>query len=139
MKPTVLLLPETWMNRSGRSVARALGFYDVLAEDVVVVHDDMDVPFGQVKVKSGGGHGGHNGLRSIFADAGIRDFLRVRVGIGRPPHGDAVNHVLSAFDKGERAELSWLVDSAADAVEALARDGFAAAANRINGPEGSTA
>ena len=129
----MLLLPETWMNLSGRAVVRAASFYDTPPEDMVVVHDDLDLAFGRIKVKEGGGHGGHNGLRSIIAELGSRDFLRVRVGIGRPPHGDATNHVLSAFSKEERAELPDVVDRAADAVEVLARDGFSVAANELHG------
>lgn len=132
--PTALLLPETWMNLSGRSVAGAVSFYDVDAGDLVVVHDELDLPFGRVKVKAGGGHGGHNGLRSIFQDAGLREFLRVRVGIGRPPRGDASDHVLSPFRKDEQPELPFLIDRGADAVESLLRQGFKAAANEINGP-----
>lgn len=132
--PAVLLLPETFMNLSGRSVAGAVGFYDVGADQIVVVHDELDLPFGRVKVKEGGGHGGHNGLRSIFEDAGIREFLRVRVGIGRPPRGDAADHVLSPFRKDEQPELPFLIDRGADAVESLLRQGFKAAANEINGP-----
>ena len=132
--PAVLLLPETFMNLSGRSVASAAGFYDVDEGDIVVVHDELDLPFGRVKVKDGGGHGGHNGLRSIFQDAGIRDFLRVRVGIGRPLRGDATDHVLSPFRKDEQQELGFLIDEAADAVETLLSEGFRASANEINGP-----
>jgi PTH1 family peptidyl-tRNA hydrolase len=137
--PTVLLLPETFMNLSGRSVLGAAGFFGADAGDIVVVHDELDLPFGRVKVKIGGGHGGHNGLRSIFQDAGIREFLRVRVGIGRPVRGDAADYVLSPFRKDERAELPSLIDRAADAAEALLRDGFTTAANEINGPSTETA
>lgn len=132
-RPAALLQPETWMNNSGRAVARAAGFYDTAAEDVVVVHDDLDLPYGRVRVKLGGGHGGHNGLRSIVADLGSPDFLRVRVGIGRPPRGDATAHVLSPFDADERAALPLVVDRASDAVEALVQVGFTAAANEFNG------
>ena len=132
-RPAPLLLPETWMNHSGRAVARAATFYDTPPEEIVVVHDDLDLAHGRIKVKRGGGHGGHNGLRSIVADFGSRDFLRVRVGIGRPPHGDATDHVLSPFNGDERAELPLIVDRAADAVEVLVRDGFAVAANDYNG------
>lgn len=129
-----LLLPETWMNLSGRAVASAATFYELGEGDVIVVHDELDLPFGRVKVKRGGGHGGHNGLRSIGQDAGMDGFDRVRVGIGRPPRGDATGHVLSPFSKAEQAERPFLIDRAADAVEALLRDGFVAAANEFNGP-----
>lgn len=138
-RPAVLLQPETWMNLSGRSVAGAAQFYGTDVGDVVVVHDELDLPFGRVKVKEGGGHGGHNGLRSIFQDSGMREFLRVRVGIGRPVRGDAADHVLTPFRKAELSELPFLIDRAADAVEALLRDGFAAAANQINGLEAEPA
>ena len=87
-----------------------------------------------MKVKDGGGHGGHNGLKSIFKDAGVQDFVRVRVGIGRPPHGDAADYVLSPFGADERHELPALIDRSADAVETLLSSGFKASANEINGP-----
>jgi PTH1 family peptidyl-tRNA hydrolase len=131
--PAVLLLPETYMNLSGRSIARAVGFYGVALEELVVVHDDMDLPYGRLRLKQGGGHGGHNGLRSMHKELGSNEYLRVRMGIGRPPHGDATGHVLSDFTGDEQAELALVIDLGANAVEALLRDGFKHAANAFNG------
>ena len=119
-----LLKPQTFMNRSGRSVAEALRFYKLSPADLIVIHDDLDLPFGSVRLKQGGGHGGHNGLRSIDQDLGLKDYLRVRVGIGRPLHGDVANYVLSNFQKEEMDSLLGVLDGVLDAMEMLLREGL---------------
>ena len=136
-----LLEPLTFMNLSGVSVGAAAGFFKVTPERVVVVHDELDLPFGQVRVKVGGGHAGHNGLRSIFAHFGA-DFVRIRCGIGRPPDGDVSNYVLSGFTRDEQVELGRLVDEAAAAAELVVSRGPLEAMNTIHPQQkrkGSTA
>jgi len=127
----ILLRPMTFMNRSGESIRPAMDFFGISAADVVVIHDELDLPFGRVKVKEGGGHGGHNGLRSINTHLG-ESYVRVRCGIGRPPHGDVTNYVLGSFPTDEGAWVQDLIDSAADAVESIVRDGVTTAMNRFN-------
>lgn len=127
-----LIEPQTFMNRSGKSVVAAAGFYDLTPEQIIVIHDDIDLPLGTVRIKAGGGHGGHNGLRDIVAKMGNSDFIRVRLGVGRPEHGDVTNHVLGTFSSDEEDEVAELVESACDAVETILREGVAAAQNRFN-------
>ena len=131
----VLLEPLTFMNLSGDSVQPASAFFKVQPAEVVVIHDELDVPFGEVRVKVGGGHAGHNGLRSIIARLGTPDFVRVRVGIGRPPagfKGEVADFVLADFDASERAELPDVLDRAVDAAMRVAKDGALAAMNVVN-------
>jgi PTH1 family peptidyl-tRNA hydrolase len=131
--PAVLARPLSYMNDSGGPVASIARFYKVPTERIVVVHDDLDLPFGALRLKRGGGDGGHNGLRSITAALGGKDYLRVRLGIGRPPgRQDAADYVLRPFSTAERKELGYHVDRAADAVEALLRDGLERAQNEYN-------
>jgi PTH1 family peptidyl-tRNA hydrolase len=119
-QPAVLAKPKSYMNDSGGPVASVRGFYKVPLEQVVVVHDELDIPYGSVRLKRGGGDNGHNGLRSLTSSLGSRDYLRVRVGIGRPPgRQDPADFVLKDFSSVERRELGFHVDRAADAVEAL--------------------
>lgn len=133
-----LVKPQTWMNLSGQSVGPMMGFHHLSRGDVVVAHDDLDLPFGKVRVKVGGGHGGHNGLRDLVTALGGADFVRVRIGIGRPPPGqDSADFVLQPFAPEEWSRVPDVVGKAADAVEAVVADGPAAAMNRINGPEAS--
>lgn len=127
-----LIEPQTYMNRSGKSVVAAAGFYDLAPEQIVVIHDDIDLSLGTVKVKEGGGHGGHNGLRDIVAKMGSKDFIRVRLGVGRPEHGDVTNHVLGTFSRDEEAEVAEVIEAACDAVETILREGVTAAQNRFN-------
>jgi peptidyl-tRNA hydrolase, PTH1 family len=127
-----LLEPMTFMNRSGISLGAAGAFYGIGPDETVVVHDELDLPFGAIRVKVGGGHGGHNGLRSIFSHFG-RDFVRVRCGIGRPPHGDVSNFVLSNFNSDEQPWLRDVIDAAADAVHAIMDVGPKEAQSRFNG------
>ena len=131
-RPSVVFKPTQYMNVSGPPVADAAGFYKIEPRDVVVVHDDIDLDFGRIKVKVGGGHGGHNGLRSLHQHVGPA-YVRVRCGVGHPGHKErVVGHVLGAFSKAERKELPFLVGAAADAVESVLRDGAAKAMNQFN-------
>lgn len=129
----VLLEPQTFMNRSGKSVVAAAQFHRVPPGRIVVVHDELDFELGRVAVKLGGGHGGHNGLRDIIAQSGTSDFVRIRVGIGRPLRGGDVSRwVLTDFDPHDAAILPDVVDRAAQAVTAVISDGVRAAMNAIN-------
>ncbi|HEX4830740.1 MAG TPA: aminoacyl-tRNA hydrolase [Trebonia sp.] len=122
--------PRSYMNLSGGPVGALAAFYKLPAARVIVVHDELDVPFGAVRLKLGGGDNGHNGLRSITAALGTRDYYRVRFGIGRPPgRMDPAAYVLKEFSAAERKELPIEVDRCADAVEALLTKGLAAAQN----------
>jgi len=128
-----LLKPETYMNDSGRSVGPAAAFFKLAPEDVLVVHDEGDFDLGRLELKAGGGLAGHNGLRSIADHLGTRDFLRLRIGVGRPERGDRrplADWVLANFEPHENAEE--LVSRAADAIEMLAADGLTSAQSRIN-------
>jgi len=118
------------MNESGGPVAALVAFYKIPVERVVVVHDELDIPFGQLRLKSGGGDNGHNGLRSLRRSLDSGDFCRVRLGIGRPiARQPAADFVLSDFSAAERADLGHHVDRAADAVESLILEGLALAQN----------
>ena len=133
----VFAVPRTFMNVSGGPVAGLLRYYGVEPADLVVVHDDLDLGFGVVRLKQGGGEGGHNGLRSISGSIGTKDYLRVRFGIGRPPgRQDPADFVLKRFSGAERKELEFAVDLAADAAEALLRDGLEPAQNRFHALSG---
>ena len=126
----VLLKPMTYMNESGRSVQAAMAFFKVQPSEILVIHDELDVPFREVRLKFGGGHAGHNGLRSIMAHVGTGDFGRVRIGIGRPPpgfRGDGADFVLSGFDAVDRALLQDSLRLAAESVLEVAARGFDAA------------
>ncbi len=134
-EPAVLLKPMTYMNESGRSVQAAMAFFKIALPDIVVLHDELDIPFGEVRLKMGGGHAGHNGLRSIMACAGGDGFARVRLGIGRPPpgfRGEVADFVLSGFDTAERAALPDLLKKAGDSALDIARRGFGPAMNARN-------
>jgi len=129
----VLARPLTYMNESGGPVRGLLDYHHLPVEDLVVVHDELDIPYGAVRLKRGGGEGGHNGLRSISRSTGAKDYLRVRVGIGRPPgRQDAADYVLKDFSSVERKELDLLIAEAADAVEALLARGLEAAQNEVH-------
>jgi PTH1 family peptidyl-tRNA hydrolase len=130
----VLVKPLTFMNLSGGPVVSLAQFFKVPVANVVAVHDELDVPFGQVRVKRGGGEGGHNGLRSMSKSLATKDYARVRVGIGRPPgRQDPADFVLSDFSSAERKELDFLVDRAADVVEAVILEGVEWAQNKYHG------
>ncbi|KAB1867520.1 aminoacyl-tRNA hydrolase [Microbacterium algeriense] len=131
----VLVKPNSFMNVSGTPVAALARFYSVPAEQVVVVHDELDIPFDTLKLKTGGGHGGHNGVRDVARALGTADFPRVRVGIGRPPgRQDPADWVLAPFGKDERPNLPILVADAADAVELLVGEGLLAAQQKHHAP-----
>jgi peptidyl-tRNA hydrolase, PTH1 family len=124
----VIAKPLSFMNESGGPVAGLLSFYKVPVENLIVIHDELDIPFPEVRLKLGGGEGGHNGLRSITKSVGTRDYLRVRVGIGRPPgRMDPADYVLHDFSGAERSEVPLLISDAADAVERLVAEGLVAA------------
>jgi PTH1 family peptidyl-tRNA hydrolase len=121
----VLVKPMTFMNLSGGPVAALRQFYKVPVEQVIAIHDELDIPYGQLRLKQGGGEGGHNGLRSMSTSLGSKDYLRVRFGIGRPPgRQDPADYVLTDFSATERKELELLVDRAADATEAIIARGL---------------
>ena len=128
--PVTLARPRSYMNLSGRPVAALAAFYKIPPERLVVVHDELDIPFGAVRLKLGGGDNGHNGLRSITGALGTRDYYRVRFGIGRPPgRMDPAVYVLRDFTAAERKDLPFFIDRAADATEALIAKGLDGAQN----------
>jgi PTH1 family peptidyl-tRNA hydrolase len=132
-QPVTLARPRSYMNLSGGPVAALLGFYKLSPERLVVIHDELDVSFGVVRLKLGGGDNGHNGLRSITSSLGTRDYYRARFGIGRPPgRMDPAAFVLKDFSAQERKELPFALDRAADAVEALITKGLAEAQNEYH-------
>jgi PTH1 family peptidyl-tRNA hydrolase len=131
-----LLKPGTFMNLSGDCVQPAAAFLKIEPKSIIVVHDELDLAWQDVRLKVGGGHAGHNGLRSMIERLGTPDFVRVRVGIGRPPpgfKGDVADYVLQNFDSMETAELPEIIDRACAAVEAVVAKGPQAAMNALNG------
>jgi len=133
-QPVTLGKPLTYMNLSGGPVAGLAGYYRIPAGQLVVIHDELDLPFGTIRLKLGGGDNGHNGLRSVTTSLGTREYYRVRFGIGRPPgRMDPAVFVLRDFSAAERKELPFLLDRAADAAQALLADGLAAAQNAFHG------
>jgi peptidyl-tRNA hydrolase, PTH1 family len=129
----VLLKSRTFMNDSGAAVGKAMAYYKSVAANVVVIHDELDIEFGQLRVKFGGGDNGHNGLKSIRRSLGSGDFYRVRFGVGRPPgRQDPADYVLSSFPAALAADVAVEVSRAADAVECLLVDGLASAQNQYN-------
>jgi PTH1 family peptidyl-tRNA hydrolase len=132
----ILAKPNSFMNLSGGPVAGLLRFYDLDASHLIVLHDELDIPFDTIRLKSGGGHGGHNGIRDIAAAIGTPDFVRVRVGIGRPPgRQDAADFVLKPFSGAEREVLPSLLADAVDATELVITDGLLAAQAKFHGPK----
>lgn len=129
----VMLKPQEYMNVSGQAVQRTQAFYKLLPKDTIIVHDEIDLPFGKLRVKLGGGHGGHNGLRSIIQLTGDA-FLRVRCGVGKPTGGkeQVTGHVLGGFSKAEQNELPFMIGGAADAVTLILEKGATAAMNQVN-------
>jgi PTH1 family peptidyl-tRNA hydrolase len=128
-----LAIPLTYVNDSGNAVGALVRRFGVDPKQLVVVHDELDLPVAELKVKSGGGLAGHNGLRSIVEHLHTQDFQRVRIGVGKPVSKErGADHVLNRFGKRERAEVDVTVEQAADAVETIVRDGVDAAMNRFN-------
>ncbi len=128
----VALEPLTYMNRSGESLRAAVDFLRIGVDRMIVVHDELDFEFGRLGVKRGGGHGGHNGLRDLIKQLGSPEFIRVRVGIGRPVHGDVSHWVLSDFAGDDARELDDLIDRAQAALTCLLAEGLASAMNQFN-------
>lgn len=132
----VLVEPMGYMNTSGGPIAALMQYYDVTPDHLMVVHDDLDLAFDDLRIKHGGGDGGHNGLRSIRAALGTGDYVRIRMGIGRPPgRQDPADYVLKPFTGTQRAELPAFVDRACDAMMTVLEDGVPRAQNQFNGKE----
>lgn len=132
-RSVVIAKPRTFMNLSGQPVAALARFFSIEPANVVVVHDELDIDFGALRLKLGGGEGGHNGLRSISQHLSTKDYLRVRVGVGRPPgRMDPASFVLKPFSATERKDLGVVVEEAADAAELLLSAGLEAAQNRVH-------
>ncbi len=131
--PVLLAKPRCYMNESGRQIGPLAKFYSVAPADIIVVHDDLDLEFGRIRLKIGGGEGGHNGLRSVGAALGTKDFQRVRIGIGRPPgRKDPASFVLENFTATERGEVPAMCEQAADATELLIELGLEDAQNLVH-------
>jgi PTH1 family peptidyl-tRNA hydrolase len=129
----VLCKPVEYMNVSGQPLSRVAGFWKIPLERIVVIHDDMDLEFGRIRIMKACGTGGHNGLRSIVAELGSKEFIRVRIGIGRPPAAwDPADYVLADFSTDEQRTMKNLIEEAAQAVEVLVKTGLVAAMNRFN-------
>ena len=127
--------PSSFMNLSGKPVAALLKFYSIAPEQLIVLHDELDIPFDEVRLKFSGGHGGHNGLRDIIAAIGTQEFSRVRIGVGRPPgRQDAADFVLQDFSRAEREVLPHILSTAVDATTMIASEGILAAQQRFNSP-----
>ena len=132
-RSVVLAKPRTFMNESGRQVGPLAKFYSVAPADVIVIHDELDIDFGRLRLKLGGGEGGHNGLRSVANALGTKDFQRVRIGIGRPPgRKDPAAFVLENFTAVERTEVPTICEQAADATELLIDVGLETAQNQVH-------
>lgn len=131
--PVVLAKPRCYMNESGRQVGPLAKFYSVPPGRIVVIHDELDIDFGRIRLKVGGGEGGHNGLRSVASALGSKEFQRVRIGVGRPPgRKDPAAFVLEAFSAAERAEVPTICEQAADATELLIAQGLEPAQNTVH-------
>lgn len=130
-----VLKPQTYMNRSGQSVGALAHFYKIAPADVLVVHDELDLPWGRIQLKQGGGDAGHNGLRSVTSGLGSKDYVRLRIGIGRPGpdfSGKGSDYVLQAFAPEEQTLLPEVIRQASDAVSDVLSNGLSAAMNRVN-------
>jgi PTH1 family peptidyl-tRNA hydrolase len=131
-KRLILLKPQTFMNLSGRSIMPALQFYKLKPEQLIVVHDEIDLPLGVARFKQGGGHGGQNGLRSIMEQLGRGDFLRLRLGIGRPVHGEVTDYVLGNFSPPDMEIVARVLDGALDMLELALDEGVPKAMSLFN-------
>jgi PTH1 family peptidyl-tRNA hydrolase len=131
--PVILAKPRTYMNLSGDAVKLLLAPFSLTSNELIVIHDDLDLPFGRIKIKEKGGNGGHKGIQSIMHAIGSGDFLRIKVGIGRPPGGmDAADYVLQPFDRAEKPLLGEAIALAQEALELLLKADLQAAMNRYN-------
>ena len=128
----VLLEPMTFMNRSGESVRKAMAFFQIEQEQALVVHDELDLPLGTLKLKLGGGEAGHNGLKSVSAELGTRDYARLRVGVGRPAAGEVVDYLLAPLPADASAQLGDRLDAAEAAIGLWAKHGIEHAMNLVN-------
>jgi peptidyl-tRNA hydrolase, PTH1 family len=132
-RSVVLAKPRVYMNESGRQVGPLANFYSVTPGNVIIIHDELDIDFGRIRLKLGGGEGGHNGLRSVASALGTKDFQRVRIGIGRPPgRKDPAAFVLETFNATERPEVPTICEQAADATELLVQLGLEPAQNTVH-------
>jgi len=132
-RQVILAKPQTFMNLCGEAIAPLLFYYSLDTSDLIVIHDDIDLEFGRVKIKSGGGHGGHNGVKSLMSHLGGGDFVRLRIGVGRSPCGEDVSgYVLSPFSAEQKKEIHNIIERASDAAVAIVTDGPGAAMNRFN-------
>ncbi|MFP4373010.1 MAG: aminoacyl-tRNA hydrolase [Spirochaetaceae bacterium] len=127
----LMLLPETYMNRSGESAGACARYHSIGPPDVLVAHDEVELPFGTLELRRGGGLAGHNGLRSVAQHLSSRDFARLRIGIGRPRHGDVSSHVLGTFSPDEEARLDELARGVEEIIERLTAESFEAAAKEV--------
>jgi len=128
----LLLKPQTFMNDSGEAVGQLARYYDIEPEDIVVVYDDLDMPSGKIRIKAGGGHGGHNGLRSLHQHLSNTDYVRVKIGIGRPPSGDITPWVLGGADEGDRADEYRIFDALLPEIPLLMAGERDKAANKVH-------
>jgi PTH1 family peptidyl-tRNA hydrolase len=131
-REVALLKPQTYMNLSGEAVAGAARFYRVSPGDILVIYDDLDLPLGHLRLRPGGGSGGHKGMHSVIADLGTEEFPRLRIGVGRPNHGDPVDYLLSDFAPGELPAMEETYNAAAATVELYLQKGLAAAMDWCN-------
>lgn len=132
-KPRITLIkPMLFMNKSGMPVQNVAHFFNIAPAQLIVVHDDLDLPFGAVRLKEGGGHGGHNGLRSIIQCLGANEFMRLRMGIGRPQFGDPADYVLGRFSPAEKAELDDFIQTGVKALQYVFAHGIAKAMTQFN-------
>jgi len=135
-KPVVLLKPETYMNLSGRAVAQAAHFYKSQPADIIIIHDDLDMEFGRMKMVAGGGDGGHKGIRSIIEQLGTKNFPRLKIGIGRPPSPmDPEKYVLGKFDSAEKEMIEQKISFVLEGIRIFLQQGIAAAMTLINQKE----
>ena len=132
-KKIVLAKPQAFMNRSGLPVLRLMSYYGISGCDLLIIHDDIDIAFGRIKIKEKGGHGGHNGVKSLMEALGNGDFSRLRIGVGRPGGGgDVIQHVLEPFRAGEQEQLDTIMDRAVQAVVTVLSHGAKFGMNRFN-------
>ena len=138
--PVILARPQTYMNASGKAVGGLLRAFKLAIDDLIVVHDDLDLPLARIRVRKGGSSGGHNAVQSIIRDAGSADFVRVRIGIGRPPRSDnpefseqdVVDYVLADFTSSEQEAIDRIIPTVSEALQCILSEGFVSAMNRFN-------